>query len=147
MYAPARTVATTVYRQVYTGRMTRAEREALQERLLRREERLDEWAFELDNREAELFGRRYERAYRPQRYDTRFLLSERELCNWSEELDAEAQYLADREQRLLDAANDRRGNRNRRDKRDNGWGNGNNGNGNGNGDGNSNSGGMCPPGW
>ena len=140
-------------RLLYSGRLNRAERRALQDRLIRREERLDDWAYELDQRGVDLYGRDYSRCDYPRpRYDYRnYLLSERELCDWSDALDDEAAYLAEREQQLLNAdRRDRRYNsRNNRSRRDrSGWNNGNSSNNGRSSGGNSSSGGgMCPPGW
>ncbi len=135
-------------RVIYYGGLDRFERRNLQARLERRAEEVGQWDYDLDAWEADLYGRDYRRRdrYDPYYgYNTARLLSERELCDWSDRLDDATRILLDREQRLANYENNRyrtRGNGN-----SNGNGNRGRGRGNGNGNGNPNAGGMCPPGW
>ncbi len=144
-------------RVIYYGGLDRDERRDLQNRLERRAEEVGRWDYELDAWEAELYGRDYRRQDRFDPYygyNTQRLLSERELCEWSDRLDDATRLLINREERLADVENRRyRSNDNRGDdNRSNGRGRGkgkskSNGNGNGNRSNGSSASGMCPPGW
>ncbi len=137
---PQRPVA--YQRVIYYGGLDRGERRNLQARLERRAEEVGQWDYELDAWEADIYGRDYRRQdrYDPYYgYNTQRLLSERELCDWSDRLDDATRILINREQRLADA-DERRYRNPRSNNRSRGRSNGNQNN-------NANTGGTCPPSW